>query len=404
MAKKRKININDMTLGVFKTGFPMLDLLTGRDHIPDIEEPDNYYKIRGLRSGTMLGAFAMPQMGKTTLMLNIAGNIVRQYSYPDVEKSNPQLHYYSAEGGADLSRICATTGIPYNNDVGKFIKLYKRKDTSTDRMFLEFKEICDEKEKNPDLYKDEVTLANNKVAERYLPTVFIIDSISALTPQQLKDKDKVDNMHAATRARINGNYIEKMRNLSSEYNIMIFLIQHESVKVDSNPYNPRVKRAHASDVVSTGGKKVEFESDVQLRLDRIIAHDKDKTNKKYKNEKGFNSIIRCVITKNRFGDTNPDMNFHLIQHKLYGFDPLHSYVYDILEKTDIISHKGGGRYKLKGWDKSFYKKDIVNLIREESKFRNLIKKEMNKEYHEFLKYHDTDDLLNKNQNLINELL
>jgi RecA/RadA recombinase len=404
MAKKKKIDTSDMSLGVFKTGFPMVDLFTGRDHIEDINKPDQYYKIRGIRSGTMISFFAESTLGKTTLSLNIAGNIARRNFYKKPNKSMAEIHYYAAEGGADLARICATTGIPHNEKVSNHIELYKRKDVSTDKMFDEFKEVCEMKKKNEEWYTADVKLANNKKAKRFLPTIFIIDSISALTPEQLKEKDEVDNMHAATRARINGNYLEKMRDLAAEYNIMIFMIQHETAKIDTSFYSARKRRGYGSSVAATGGSKAEFESDLQIRIDRIIAHDKKKTNKKYKNDEGFTSIVRGVITKNRYGDANPDMNFHLVQHRLYGFDPLHSYIYDLLDKTDIISHSGAGRYEVEGYDSSFYVREIADLIKSESKFRKLLKKEINEKYHDMLSYHDTDELLNEQQNIIEDLL
>lgn len=401
---KKNVNVNDMEMGIFKTGFPMLDLLTGRDHIPDISKPGRYYKIRGFRSSTMMGIFSESTLGKTTLCLNIGGNIIRRYPYENIQDTIPSLHYYGAEGGADLARICSTTGIPYGPEAKEYIEIYQRKEATTDQMFKEFKEICEEKEKNPDKYKGEVRLGNNKSAYRYLPTIFLIDSISVLAPEQLDDKDKVDNMHAATRARINGNYLMKMRKLASKFNIMIFVIQHETSSIDTNMFASRKRRGYSRNVDATGGKKAEFEQDVQLRIDKVVAHNRKKTQKKYTNDEDFSSIVRAVVTKNRFGEANSDMNFYLVQHRLYGFDPLHSYVYDILEKTDIIEHSGGRWFKLRGRDKKFGKADIVDLIKKDSKFRTKIREGMNNEYHEFLKYHDTDDILNKQQELLDDML
>ena len=49
----------------------------------------------------------------------------------------------------------------------KHIKIHKREDANTEHMFQEFKKVCDHKENNPDYYKGEVKLGNNKKVKRY---------------------------------------------------------------------------------------------------------------------------------------------------------------------------------------------------------------------------------------------
>lgn len=400
MAKKNT-STDDMELGLFKTGFPMFDLLVGRDHVVDKENPDEFVKIRGLRSGSMVSCFAKSTYGKTTLLLNKAGNIIRKYKYD----ANPQLHIVDAEGGAELARVCATTGIPYDKNVNQRIKVYPRHKVTTEKMYDWFLDLYEEKRKNKDKYTGEVVLGNGRTAERYLPTIWFIDSISSLIPEKLKDKNQVDEMYAATKARVNNNYIEKMRDKASEVNIMIFLIQHEGNTINTSFYAPRENRGYSSDIKPKGGTKAIFESDVSIWISRIVAHNKKKTNKKYSNEKGFTSIMEATIVKNRYGEANNRTKYSLVQHREYGFDPLHSYLFDVLEKTDVIQTKrGSGWRSLEGYDDKFYESDILKLIETDADFRVALSKEVSKAFHDTIRYQDTDDILKNAQNLIDDLL
>lgn len=397
---KKKVNNNDLELGIFKTGFPMLDLLIGKDLIEDPNKPDKYTKIRGLRSGSQFGCVADSQYGKTTFLLNVAGNIVRKYFHEGVQP----IHYISTEGGAELNRLCALTGVPYKK-AAEYIKLYPRYELTTEYMYEKFLELYNEKIKNPEKYMGDVMLGNGQMVKRYLPTIWMIDSFSSLLPGALEEKDKVDNMHAATKVRINNNHIEKMRHKAAEVNIMMFIVQHEGVNINTNPYESRSNKSFGSDVYVKGGKGVMYESDVLVRIEHIVAYNKEKTDKKYSNTEGFSSIMRCAIAKNRFGAANDKVKFNLIQHDLYGFDPLHSYIYDVLDKEIVTrTKKGSSYYGIDGYDKSFFQKDIINLIKEDADFRKLLKKRTSEYFHDIIKYHDTDDILTETQNLINDLL
>ncbi|MGL6132347.1 MAG: hypothetical protein ACRCZ9_12115 [Fusobacteriaceae bacterium] len=390
-------NVGDLDKCFYSTGFPILDYLTGRD----IKDSDGvvHTRVRGLRSATLLFASGIQQTGKTTLLLQIAGNVVRPIT-------GAQVYYIASEDGMELSRIQDTTGLnddDLNN--GKLVIVPRHASKFEDlRRIVD--DIIEYKVNNQAAFKEVRTSGKGVQKEVYVPTIIVIDSWSAMTSTQVEDKDaesgvdKFRNTKYMDLQKIMGDGLLNLRTKGSKYNIMFFIICHVGKEI---PIDPRIPQKRQWKSMGTqekilGNKKLFFEADFGIHLHKFLYTRAEDMEDKTKMDGVM--AVEGLIVKSRFGTSSRDEAEFSMMHTGIGFDPMGSLIMDVVDRMKFLTHKTAGLYEMPGYEKRFYKKDILKLSNTDSDFRRAFVCNINKYYAPFLDQSEAIEKLRNNEELV----
>ena len=219
----------------YKTGFPILDYYLGYK-VNIYDENDNIaeqYPSIGISAGCFVTAIGKPSTGKTTMMVQIASNIVRDFD-------NGAVIHYDLEKALNYSRIQVLSRFRMQDmAAGKYI--LKQEKTSIQDIKSAIMQIYKEKTSNPEKYKYN-TGKKNEFGEEvwiYEPTCVIIDSIPMLSTHvnenDKKDAAKLEEISSQTdRMRLTGEigrFYSELQQYIREANIIVFSIN----QIKTNP-------------------------------------------------------------------------------------------------------------------------------------------------------------------------
>ena len=219
----------------YKTGFPILDYYLGYkvNVYDDNDQITEQYPCIGISAGCFVTAIGKPSTGKTTMMVQIASNIVRDFD-------NGAVIHYDLEKALNYSRIQVLSKFKMQDmQQGKYI--LKQEKTSIQDIKSAIMQIYKEKTSNPDLYKYN-TGKKNEFGEEvwiYEPTCVIIDSIPMLSTHinenDKKEAAKLEEISSQTdRMRLTGEigrFYSELQQYIREANIIVFSIN----QIKTNP-------------------------------------------------------------------------------------------------------------------------------------------------------------------------
>lgn len=354
------------TFVAYKTGFPGLDYNLGAlinvfDENGEITES---YPSLGITAGSIVTVIGKTHVGKTTLAIQLASNIVRPFDCGTV------IHY-DLEGGTNYSRITGLSKfLPSEMENGKYI--LRQKNCSIEEIKLSLSKIYQEKMANKDLYqyktgkKDE--FGDEIVA--FQPTCIVIDSVASLTTHinentkdGVKSLEEISSQTDVMRLTAEiGRFLKESLNMMKSANIIMFLINHIKSKPGMGvPQAPELRYLKQDETMPCG-KALQYYTNTMIRLTAIGSE-------KYNiDDHGFNGFgIQAQFVKNRSnvdGAITP-----LVFDKVTGYDSLRSSIM-FAKECGVLGGNKNGYYLINNKESKF---TFINAHKDFKENRELYK-------------------------------
>ena len=379
----------------YPTQFYMFNTLTGMN-MRDEKSNEIISRPRGLREGSMMISSGEPQIGKTTMLFNMGGQ-VKRYCDTIAEraglKARCEVAVLSPEDGMELHQMMKLSGITEDH-----IRRGEFKLETGDKMCTEYigdwiEQEYERKMRNKKNLMIPTMTVGGKIKETMMPTYLILDSWSTLIPKKFKDTEANNNMYYAQVTSENNKLIKSVFGKLRDANIMLNTVAHKSNKMAIDPYNPNkadFQNLHKDTKLSVG-KVTMYYADIVMYFNKILERDTNKQTVRQTlgtEDKSISYASEIGFIKNRMGDSSPRSQFSMVFDYSVGFNPYWSLVYDIISDRIPILETVGSYKMLPGWDRKFYKKDFDNLFRNDLIFRKLVLDAIEREYEWILESHN----------------
>lgn len=305
------------------TGFLNFDFMNGSVvHVidPETTQEVTSYNSIGIKDGSLNIFIGRSQSGKTTIALQMAGNIVRPYK-------TSCIFFESVEDGITDERKFQLLKM---NPMEAELKFKQRNTGVTAENFFErVKIIHDEKNEHREDYLYDTGCVNvlGKKIYKLEPTVVILDSLAMLTPEKYVDADELSGQMGATAAaKTNTQIFKKVIPLLTNVNMIMFVINHINDDVSLMPKKPQLPFLKLGEALP-GGKTVNYLATTIIRVDDV---------KKLKAEEGYKidgAVIELSLVKAR--STHGGRKTWLILDYANGFDETLSLLYTLNEEKRL---------------------------------------------------------------------
>ena len=321
----------------YPTGFITLDYLNGAMiHVSNKEKGMDFsYPSVGVLDGAGTMLIGRTGCGKSTLMLQMAANIIKPYK-------SSMIFYDDIEGGMADSNKEMLTGMTSEELKSRLI--YRNSGITIENVYKIMQWIHDEKVNNPELYDYDTGLFDmygNRIKKKE-PTIYCIDSWPVLMPESVKEEDEMSGQMTTTGSvKRAADLVKRIVSIEKEANIIIFTINHIMDDIQMGPFAKKTQTAYLKPGERLpGGKTMLYLANNMFRLD---------DGKKLKDTEGlgingFMVDISCVKSRtNKSGKSVP-----LVFNSAKGFDPeLSAYMY--LKAEGYINGAGSSFY-IQGYD------------------------------------------------------
>ena len=366
---------------LYSTGFISLDYLNGSMIHVKGNGIDTKYRSAGIVDGSANMIIGRAGCGKSTLTVQIIGNIARQFPKSEV-------YIDDIEGSLPLSRKIFLLGLsPEETEEGnpKCRVKFRNTGITTENVYQRIKIIHDSKVENRAEYEYDTGLYDtygNRIF-KLVPTIYFIDSFALLLPDDVMEKEELDAGMGPTKvAKVNTNLVKKISQLLREANIILFTINH----INDDPQTGFLPKAAQISGLKQGerlpgGKAASYISNNLFRLD-------DKGT--LKESEGYG--IAGQIVDVSFVKTRTNQNKRVVplifNKSLGGFDPILS-MYQLLKSEGKVSGAGSRLYFDGCPDIKFSQREFKNVLESSP--------ELQREF--AIQCRDTlDNLLSDNQN------
>lgn len=215
----------------YSTGFLSFDFLNGTVvHVKNEEEGLNFkYNSIGVPEGSLCTWIGRSGCGKSTLVQQIAANIVRPF--PNAVVYEDMLE---ATGMNDIRREVLTKFTPEEID-----KRYIIRDSgiTAENFYERIKMIHDLKINSRSEYEYDTGLYTPRGERIYKlePTVYILDSLALLMPENFATEDELSgNMAATAAARTVAGIFRRIVPMLKAANIILHVVNHINMKVQTS--------------------------------------------------------------------------------------------------------------------------------------------------------------------------
>lgn len=322
----------------YKTGFPALDYTMGFtvNVYNDEGTVESQYPALGITAGSIVTIVGKSHVGKTTLAIQIASNIVRPFA-------NGFVLHYDLEGGTNMTRIGILSKYSINEmREGKYI--LRQSGCSMEEIKTTIAKLYKEKTSNPDLYKyntGKLDEFGNEI-QAYVPTCIIIDSVASMVQyinENTKDGQKAmeeissqtDTMRLTAEV---GRFLKESLQMLKAANITMLLINHIKTKPGMGVPVAAELRYLKQDETIPCGKALQYYSNTMFRLTAVGAE-------KYNPEEhGFDGFgVQVQYIKNRSGVDGTIVP--LVFDKVRGYDSVRSSVMFAKDKGLLGGNRNG---------------------------------------------------------------
>ena len=357
----------------YPTGFLGFDFANGvKVRVQNAElDYDFYYNSVGIVDGTMVSCVGRAGCGKTTWVLQTAGNIVRGFE-------NAAIFHEDIEGGSSSMRIRQLLNMGEEEFKGKYVR--RNTGINTDNFYERIKYIHDEKIANRAVYEYDTGLMDpdgNHIF-KLQPTVVILDSLAMLTPAELTGEQAAElsgSMAATSIAKLNTQLIKRIIPMLKVANIIFFVINHLLPDPSIMPKKAQVAWLKQGERCP-GGETAIYLANNLLRFN---------DGSKLKAEKdGINGIkVGIQLIKSRTSD--PGREIPLILDYEIGFDPELS-LFEHIKELGAVKGAGAYLYFDGHEDKKFSAKKLKEKLATEPEFMQIFAEVALKYLDESLKY------------------
>ena len=336
---------------MYPTGFLTFDHLNGTMVHVNNKDINIDYKMVGIVDGSANTFIGRSGCGKSTLVTQIMGNMLKQF--PDAI-----AYIDDIEGSLPMVRKEFLLGIPSEELAERVV--IRNCDITTENVYNQIKSLHDIKLVNRAEYEYDTGLYDtygNRIF-KLIPTLYFIDSLPMLMPQDLAEDDEMDNgMGATSTAKKNTQLIKKISQLLRGANIILFTVNHilDDIQMGFLPKPVQIDGLKQGERMP-GGKAAIYLANNLVRLDE---------KGKLKDSEGFGingTIVDVTLVKSRTNATKQSVP--LIFDKSNGaFDNILS-IYQFLKAEGCIGGAGRSMYLEDAPDIKFSQKEFKTKLME----------------------------------------
>ena len=354
---KKNLFSTNVTTAFIKTGFILFDYYFGS--VVNVHDKLGNIIRQEPRVGQAAGTFNLlvgaSGSSKTTLAIQIAANIIRQFK-------NANVIHYDCEQRMDLSRIEVVSQLPssyFSADAPKYI--LKGGSVGLDTIQESIVKLYVSKMK----MKKEL-MVDSGVKDEFggkvmilPPTVIIIDSITTVlsdtfSPDNTKEAADAEKMRGNTEgardAKTLKGFFKDILPLCKEGNIIVYGINHLNNNMSMTSFAPVAKQQNflKQDESIPGGKTMIF---YPFNIAKMIAKPSDDFREDTDGFAGHMVMIEPIkSSSNQSGNNSKGVSFQMVFSYKYGFDPLRTLIIYAKDRGLIEGTKN--RYKFRD-DPSF---------------------------------------------------
>lgn len=334
---------------MYSTGFLSFDHLNGTMVHVDVNDVKVDYKMIGIVDGSANTFIGRSGCGKSTFVTQIIGNMLRQF--PDAD-----AYIDDIEGSLPIVRKNFLLGLS-SEEIHDRVNM-RNHDITTENVYNQIKMIHDEKLANRSDYEYDTGLydTNGERIYKLVPTLYFIDSLAMLMPNDIANDDEMDNgMGATSTAKKNTQLIKKISQLLRGANIILFTVNHilDDIQMGFLPKPVQIDGLKQGERMP-GGKAAIYLANNLVRLDE---------KGKLKDTEGFGingTIVDMTLVKSRTNSTKRSVP--MIFDKTNGsFDNILS-IYQLLKSEGYISGAGKSMYLESAPDVKFSQKEFKNKL------------------------------------------
>lgn len=313
----------------YPTGFLSFDFMNGTVVHVKSDNMDFTYNSVGIVDGSMVTVIGRSGCGKTTWIMQSAGDIIRPFKtsciyHDDIEGGivNARAELLLKMGGQELSDryLARNSGITAEN-------FYER-----------LKTIHDLKMENKEDFEYDTGLYNTKGERIYKlePTVYILDSLAMLMPEKYTEEEELSGQMSATAAaKTNSSIFRRIIPMLKAANIILFVVNHITQAVSINMFDKKPAQVSylKPDETLGGGRVAVYVSNLLIKLS---------DSSKLKPTEGFGihgSLVDLQLLKSRTSAAGRTISLVFDYEK--GFDRDLS-LFHLIKESGLI--KGAGAY------------------------------------------------------------
>ena len=338
---------------MYSTGFLAIDYLNGTVVHVKGNDRDFSYNSCGIVDGSTNTIIGRSGSGKSTLLMQTCGNIVR----PFIEKGMPTgLFIDDIEGSLPYARKEFLLGLT-EEQISEYTVI-RNSGITAENLYKRIKAIADEKINNEKEYTYDTgyyDIHGNRVF-KMIPTVYVVDSLPMLLPENLSDEeDLAGSMAASSIAKTNTMVFKQISQLCKKANIIFFTINHilEEIQMGFIPKAAQISGLKQGERLP-GGRAAIYLANNMLRVDDTNTLKPDK-------DYGIDgSIISMTLVKSRTNATKKSIP--LIFNKTEGrFDEILS-LFHLLKTEGVFSGAGAYQYLDDAPDAKFSQRNFKDVL------------------------------------------
>ena len=338
---------------MYSTGFLAIDYLNGTVVHVKGNDRDFSYNSCGIVDGSTNTIIGRSGSGKSTLLMQICGNIVRPFIEKDMSTG---LFIDDIEGSLPYARKEFLLGLT-EEQISEYTVI-RNSGITAENLYKRIKAIADEKINNEKEYTYDTgyyDIHGNRVF-KMIPTVYVVDSLPMLLPENLSDEDDLaGSMAASSIAKTNTMVFKQISQLCKKANIIFFTINHilEEIQMGFIPKAAQISGLKQGERLP-GGRAAIYLANNMLRVDDTNTLKPDK-------DYGIDgSIISMTLVKSRTNATKKSIP--LIFNKTEGrFDEILS-LFHLLKTEGVFSGAGAYQYLDEAPDAKFSQRNFKDVL------------------------------------------
>lgn len=342
----------------YATGFLSFDFLNGT--VVHVKTPEKKFKYNsiGIVDGSITMVIGRSGCGKTTWLVQTAGNIMRRFP-------KACTWHDDIEGGIVETRRERLTNLFGSDLRDRYIP--RNSGVNTENIYERIKIIYDLKMENKEEYEYDTGLCTSRGEKIYKlqPSIYILDSLAMLTPDKYTEEDELSGQMSTTAAaKANAQLFRRVVPLLKTANIMLFVVNHITQSIDINPMaKKKAKLSYLKqDESLPGGNTPIYLSNLLIRFD---------DNTKLKDSEGLGiagNIVDLTLLKSRTSNVGKSVPL-VFDHKK-GFDAELSLL-QLLKDMKMINGAGAYLYFKDRSDLKFSQKQFKDKLLENEEFRKV---------------------------------